>query len=118
MEKKILPIEVEKKIKDKAVELKKTKNVARVIPIVVFGNVEQGEKELYVAYLSEPSFMNFSKFMSAAKQDEVVAMKVLAKDCFLEGDMELVDNDSLFLFGLMGRLNEIIASRQNQIVNL
>lgn len=45
-------------------------------------------------------------------------MRQLAKDCFVDGDKELVDNDSLFLFGLMGQLSEIISTRQNVLVNL
>jgi hypothetical protein len=42
----------------------------------------------------------------------------LAKDCFIEGDRELIDDDSLFLFGLMGQLSEIIKMRQGKLVNL
>ena len=56
--------------------------------------------------------------MAASKKDEVMAMKTLAKDCFIEGDKELVDDESLFLFGLMGQLSEIISTRQSTLVNL
>ena len=68
--------------------------------------------------MAEPTFPQFSKFMAASKKDEVMAMKTLAKDCFIEGDKELVDDESLFLFGLMGQLSEIIATRQSTLVNL
>ena len=44
-------------------------------------------------------------------------MRTLAKDCFLDGDKELIDNESLFLFGLMGQLSEVISTRQSTIVN-
>ena len=71
-----------------------------------------------MAYLAEPTFPQFSKFMAASKKDEVQAMRTLAKDCFIEGDKELVDNESLFLFGLMGQLSEIITTRQSTLVNL
>ena len=56
--------------------------------------------------------------MVASRKDEVMAMKTLAKDCFVNGDKELVDNESLFLFGLMGQLTEIISTRQSTLVNL
>lgn len=36
---------------------------------------------------------------------------------FLEGDRELVDDDLLFLFGLMGQLAEIIQTHQSALVN-
>ena len=55
--------------------------------------------------------------MAASKKDEVTAMRTLAKDCFLDGDKELIDTDSLFLFGLMGQLAEIIQTRQSTLVN-
>ena len=86
--------------------------------MVVFGDTDCDEKEIYVAYLSEPTFPQFSKFMAASKKDEVTAMRTLAKDCFLDGDKELVDNESLFLFGLMGQLSEVITTRQGTLVNL
>ena len=85
--------------------------------MVVFGDTECGEKEIYVAYMAEPTFPQFSKFMVASKKDEVTAMRQLARDCFLEGDRDLVDNDSLFLFGLMGQLSELIQTRQSLLVN-
>ena len=67
--------------------------------------------------MREQNFPTFSKFMAASKKDEVQAMRTLAKDCFLDGDKELIDNESLFLFGLMGQLSEVISTRQSTIVN-
>ena len=32
--------------------------------------------------------------------------------------LELVDDESLFLFGLMGQLSELITTRQSLLVNL
>lgn len=83
-----------------------------------FRRHRNGEKEIYVAYMSEPSFPQFSKFMAASKKDEVIAMRTLARDCFVDGDKELVDDESLFLFGLMGQLSELITTRQSVLVNL
>ncbi len=118
MNDKSLTLQQEAEIKKKATELKTEKKLRKVYPITVFGDTTCGEKEFYVAYLSEPSFPQFSKFMAASKKDEVMAMRTLAKDCFLDGDKDLVDNDSLFLFGLMGQLSEIISTRQSVLINL
>ena len=98
MEDKNLTLEQEAQIKEKAAALK-------------------AEKEFYVAYMGEPTFPQFSKFMAVLKKDEVNAMRQLARDCFIEGDTELVDNESLFLFGLMSQLSEIITTRQSLLVN-
>lgn len=118
MEEKNLTLKQESEIKEKAKALKAEKKLRKVYPMIVFGDTECGEKEYYVAYMSEPTFPQFSKFMAAAKKDEVNAMRTLAKDCFIEGDKELIDTDSLFLFGLMGQLAEIIQTRQSTLVNL
>lgn len=118
MEEKQLTLKQESEIKDKALKLKEEKKLRKIYPMVVFGETSYDEKEIYVAYMSEPTFTQFSKFMAASKKDEVNAMRQLAKDCFVDGDKELVDNESLFLFGLMGQLSEIISTRQNLLVNL
>ena len=118
MEEKILTLQEEAGIKEKALQLKADKKLRKVYPMVVFGDTASGEKEYYVGYLGEPTFPQFSKFMAASKKDEVQAMRTLAKDCFLDGDRELVDNESLFLFGLMSQLSEIISTRQSLLVGL
>lgn len=117
MEDKNLTLEQEAQIKEKAAALKAEKKVRKVYPMVVFGDTDCGEKEFYVAYMGEPTFPQFSKFMAASKKDEVNAMRQLARDCFLDGDKELVDDESLFLFGLMSQLSEIITTRQSLLVN-
>ena len=118
MEEKILTLEQEAEIKKRAYKLKEDKKLRKIYPIVVFGENSVDDKDCYIAYMTEPTFHQFSKFMAASKKDEVNAMRQLAKDCFVDGDKELVDNDSLFLFGLMGQLSEIISTRQNVLVNL
>lgn len=117
MEEKTLSLEQETEIKEKARKLKEEKKLRKIFPMVIFGDISTGEKDFYVAYMGEPTFPQFSKFMTASKRDEVSAMRTLAKDCFLDGDKELVDNESLFLYGLMGQLSEIIATRQSTLVN-
>ena len=118
MEEKMLTLEQETKIKERALKLKEEKKLRKVYPMVVFGDTVAGEKTSYVAFMAEPTFPQFSKFMAASKKDEVLAMRTLARDCFIEGDKELVDDDSLFLFGLMGQLSELITTRQSMLVNL
>ena len=118
MEEKSLTLIQEEQIRKKALELKAEKKLRKVYPMVVFGDVECEEKEVYVAYLGEPTFPQFSKFMAASKKDDVTAMRTLAKDCFIDGDKDLIDNESLFLFGLMGQLSEIITTRQSTLVGL
>ena len=54
---------------------------------------------MYVAYLGEPSLPQFSKFMVASKKDEVAAMRTLAKDCFIEGDIDKATETYSFSFG-------------------
>ena len=106
-------------IEKKAKELKDKNPEKKIIfPIVVDGNVEFGEKEHYVGYFCQPSFKAFSKYLTAAQNNQAVAMRVLAKDCFIDGDRDLVDDDSLFLFGLMGQLSKIIEMRHGRLVNL
>lgn len=117
MEEKNLTMEQEALIKKRVSELKEEKNLRKVHAMVVFGDVDNGEKEYYVAYMSEPTFPQFSKFMAASKKDEVTAMRTLARDCFVEGDKALTEDESLFLFGLMGQLSEIITTRQSRLVN-
>lgn len=118
MDEKMLTLKQESEIKEKALKLKEEKKFRKIYPMVVFGETACGEKEVYVAYMGEPTFPQFSKFMAASKKDEVMAMRTLARDCFIDGDRELVDNDSLFLFGLMGQLSELITTRQSALVNL
>ena len=117
MEERSLTLKQESEIRDKAKQLRSEKKLRKVYPMVVFGDTAVEEKEFYVAYMGEPSFPQFSKFMAASKKDEVTAMRTLAKDCFIDGDKELIDNDSLFLFGLMGQLSELIQTRQSTLVN-
>ena len=77
MDEKMLSLEQETKIKEKTLKLKEEKKLRKIYPMVVFGDTSNGEKETYVAYMSEPNFPQFSKFMAASKKDEVMAMRTL-----------------------------------------
>lgn len=106
-------------ISKKVAELKKNnEGVSAIFPIVVEGRPDFEEKPHYIGYFCQPSFKTFSKYLVASQQNQAGAMRTLARDCFLDGDKELVDNDSLFLFGLMGQLSKIIEMRNGALINL
>jgi hypothetical protein len=115
----IVSAELKAEIEAKVAELKKENPKARVIyPIVVEGT-EYDEKENYIGYFGQPSFKTFSKYLSMIQSgNQAVAMRTLANECFIAGDKDLVDNDSLFLFGLMGQLSKVIEMRNGALVNL
>lgn len=110
--------EVQKTIEETVAKVKEANPEVKVVfPIVVEG-AEWDDKELYIGYFRQPTFKTFSKYLTAAQKDQAVAMRTLAKECFLDGDKELVDDDSLFLFGLMGQLAQVIEMRNGKLVNL
>ncbi len=118
-EKNFMNQEMTEAVAQRVAEIKKNNPKLRtVFPLAVEGNPDFDEKEVYIGYFKQPDFPTFSKYLSASQQDQAVAMRTLAKDCFIEGDRELIDDDSLFLFGLMGQLSEIIKMRQGKLVNL
>lgn len=115
----ILTESVQSEIDAKVAELRAANpKLKRVFPIVVEGDVEVGEKEIYVAYFKQPSFSAFSKYMSLSQKDQVGAMRELAKDCYIDGDRELVKEEDLFVFGLMPYLSRIIEVRKGKLANL
>lgn len=89
----------------------------RVFVIAVKG-WESDEKPLYIAYLTQPNLMQFSQYMSFMQKDIVQANQMLARNVFVDGDKELIDNEDLFLYGLMPQLSKIVDSREGELVNL
>lgn len=113
----VLTQEKEQEIIKEAEALKKELKLSKIIPIVVEGD-DFDEKDLYVAFMKEPSFMEFSKFQTLSKSDEMRAMRALANDCFVGGDKELIENDSLFIGGAMQQLMTIVRFRKTKVINL
>ena len=72
---------------------------------------------MYVALMAEPTFSQFSKFMPVSKKDEVSAMRTFVKDCFIEGDHELVNNNFRFPLRLDGTTHRLIITRQSTLIN-
>lgn len=113
-----LTAELQKAVDKKAAEIKEEQKLKVVFPLVIEGREEYGDKDMYIGYFRQPSFKAFSKYLSASQSNQALAMRTLATDCFVGGDKELVDDDSLFLFGLMGQLGQIIQMRNGTLVNL
>lgn len=114
----VLSSELTAEIEAKAEKLSaENPKVRKVFPVVVIGQPHD-EKDIYVGYLKQPDLKAFSKYLTASQKDGILAQRVLAKDCFLDGDKELVEDDNLFLFGLMGQMGQIIEMRQGKLVNL
>ena len=110
---------LQKEIVAKVKELREADpKLKRVFPIMVIGDEEFGEKPYYVAYFKQPPFTAFSTNLSLSQKDQAGAMRQLAKDCFVDGDKELVKDDSLFIYGTMPQLGRIIELRQSKLVNL
>lgn len=108
---------LQKEVDKKAAEIKEEQKLKVVFPLVVEGH-EFDEKGVYIGYFRQPSFKAFSKYLTASQSNQALAMRTLATDCFVGGDKELIDDDSLFLFGLMGQLGQIIQMRNGTLVNL
>lgn len=112
-----LVAELQKTVDAKAAKLKAEKGIRVIYPLVVEGQ-EYDEKDVYIGYFQQPNFKVFSKYLTASQSNNALAMRNLAKDCFVDGDKELIEDDSLFLFGLMGQLSQIIEMRNGTLVNL
>lgn len=110
-----LSAETRLQIKAKIAELKKSLK-ARIYAIVVEGDEEEGEKPFYIAYFRRPGLQTFSQYMTFVQKDVTIASKNLAAQCIVDGDRELVDNEDLFLYGLMPKLSVLIEARNGEMV--
>lgn len=113
-----IPAELQAQIEKTVAEIKATNPKIKVVyPIIVKGE-EYDAKDFYVGYFKQPDLKAFSKYLTSAQSNSVVSMRTLSQDCFIQGDKELIDDDSLFLFGLMGQMGNIIKVRNSALVNL
>lgn len=108
--------ETRQQINQKVAELKTKAGVKKVFVIVVQGDPDSGEKPYYIGYFRRPNMMHFSQYMSFIQKDPVQANYMLAKNVFLGGDNELVDDEDLFLYGTMQKLGTIVEARNTDIV--
>lgn len=110
-----LPVEVRQEILKKAEELKAQNKLKKIFVALVKG--EEGDsKPLYIAYFRRPGLVHFSQYMNFVQKDLVQANQMLAQNVFVAGDRELVDDEDLFLYGVMSQLNVIIDSRNADMV--
>ena len=107
--------EITASILEKANAIRQEKGIKRIYPIVIVGD-EFDEKPLYVGYFTRPDFPTFSMFMNKVNQDSVQASRMLAQNCFVDGDRELLNDDDLFLYGLMNQLTVLIDNRHAELV--
>lgn len=110
-----IPADLQAAIKAKAAELKEMKKLKRIYPIVVVGD-EYDTKPYYVGYFKRPDFMIFSMFMNKVQQDSAQASRMLAQNCFIDGDKEMISDDDLFLYGLMNQLTVLVDNRHAELV--
>lgn len=110
-----LPIEVRQGIMERAEALKTQHKLRKIFIVLVEGDGDD-DKPLYVAYFRRPGLMHFSQYMNFVQKDLVQANRMLAQNVFLAGDKELVDDEDLFLYGTMSQLNNIINSRNTDMV--
>ena len=106
---------------DKEIEkLKKENPTAKgIFAIAVKGDEDYGEKSEYVAYFKRAGSATFTKYMAALSKDNTYAgAKMLAKETFIGGDRELIDDDDLFIYGVFPRIHEATKVRQGAFVNL
>ena len=108
--------ETRKQIDQKVVELKAKFGVKKVYVIIVQGYTDTNEKPYYIGYFRRPNMMHFSQYMSFVQKDPVQANFMLAKNVFLDGDRELIDDEDMFLYGTMQQLGSIIDSRNSDMV--
>ena len=114
----ILTEETLKAVSDKVATLQaENPKIKKVFPIAIAGK-EYDAKPIYIGYFKQPDFKIFSKYLAVAANNSAGAMKQLAEDCFVGGDHELTKDESLFLFGLMPQLGQLIEMRNGTLVNL
>lgn len=111
-----IPVAIREQIAAKIVELKAKHNVKKVFVVIVEGDVDAGEKPYYICYMRRPNMMQFSQYMNFVQKDLVQANQMLAKNIYLDGDKELIDDEELFLYGTMQQLNHVIDSRNSDLV--
>lgn len=111
-----MPMAIREQIAAKAEELKAKNHLKKVFVIVVEGDTDCGEKPFYICYMRRPNMMQFSQYMNFVQKDLVQANQMLAKNIYLDGDKELIEDDELFLYGTMQQLNHVIDSRNSDLV--
>lgn len=102
-------------IKKRAQELKEEHNLNA---ITVFTDIYKGKR--LVAYFSKPKRIEtYDKFISMASTSGGVTManRQLLSDCFLEGDIELIENETIFCeLGVFKTANDLASSYTSEVI--
>ena len=110
-----IPSELQEAIETHAKELKTKFKLRKVFAVVVAGEGEN-DKPYYIGYFRRPGLMPFSQYMSFVQKDVVQANKNLSQNIFLDGDRELIDDEELFIYGLMQQIGNIVGSLDSKLV--
>ena len=88
----------------------------RIFPIVVKGD-DYDDKPWYIGYFKRPGIGAYSMFMNKVQSDSIQASQMLAQNCFIDGDKEMLDGD-LFIFGTMNQLTVLVENRHAVLVKV
>jgi len=111
-----LPLDIRQGIEAKILELQAKTKLKRIFPIVVQGD-DYDEKPWYIGYFKRPEIGAYSMFMNKVQSDSIQASMMLAQNCFLEGDREMLTGD-LFTFGTMNQLTTLVENRHAVLVKV
>lgn len=111
-----LPLEIREGIEAKIAELQAKTKLKRIFPIVVQGD-DYDEKPWYIGYFKRPEIGAYSMFMNKVQQDSIQASMMLAQNCFIEGDKEMLSGD-IFIFGTMNQLSTLVENRHAVLVKV
>lgn len=111
-----LPMEIRDAVARKVIELRNKTRIKRIYPIVIVGD-ELDEKPYYIGYFKRPDMPTFSMFMNKLQSDSTQASMMLAQNCFIEGDREMLSDD-LFMYGTLPQLSVIIQNRKAELVKV
>lgn len=70
-----------------------------------------------IGIFKKPDRKTISLAASYATTDPIRYVEILAENCFIAGDRELLDNDDLFL-SVMPKLNALIETKEAELVKL
>lgn len=82
-----------------------------------YGDVFEIEVEGYRAYVHSPSRKTLSYAASISKSDPMQFNEAILRGCWLEGDLEIQTEDSLFM-GVSAQLDQIIKVAEATIKKL
>ena len=111
-----LPMDIREGIEKKVAAIREQTKEKRIFPIVVKGD-DYDDKPWYIGYFKRPGIGAYSMFMNKVQSDSIQASQMLAQNCFIDGDKEMLDGD-LFIFGTMNQLTVLVENRHAVLVKV